>query len=59
MTIVCFALKPSLRAASCWSVDVVNGAAGFRRTSFDRDVRDAVIRALQSLYNIVRVGRRS
>ena len=31
---VCFAEKPSLRAASCWSVEVVNGAAGLRVTSF-------------------------
>ena len=28
--IVRFGLKPSLRLASCWSVDVVNGAAGDR-----------------------------
>ena len=28
------ALKPSLRAASCWSVEVVNGGAGERFRSF-------------------------
>ena len=32
--IVRCALKPSLRDASCWSVDVVNGAAGLRRRCF-------------------------
>ncbi len=26
---VCFTEKPSFRLASCWSVEVVNGAAGF------------------------------
>ena len=28
--IVRFGLKPSLRLASCWSVEVVNGGAGLR-----------------------------
>jgi hypothetical protein len=30
MDIVRFGLKPSLRLASCWSVEVVNGGAGLR-----------------------------
>ena len=31
--------NPSLRAASCWSVEVVNGGAGLRLTSFSRTSR--------------------
>jgi hypothetical protein len=28
------AVKPSFRDASCWSVEVVKGGAGLRRTGF-------------------------
>ena len=38
--IVRFGLKPSLRLASCWSVEVVNGGAGLRFWRLGRDRGD-------------------